>query len=229
MTTISLAAWRAAWKHNKKVNKHGCRMHAKLCWFYGSLNSYTDTHGQHRSFHITMYIWTLELLWYFNDLNMTPVFYFEECIHLCTNSSAGEGLGGTAGGSFLISTWGGTGVWFGDWSGTSAPTASLDVSWHFRSAPPRWTESEAVFVMGEGGVGSFCGEVEEGWEGGALVWGSGWELQWSGGSGMAMGVSLREDTFRSWVCVLEATLQLLLLLGTVSCWSCWMGSALLSE
>lgn len=146
-----------------KVNKHSCHMHVKLCLFYGSSNSYTDTHNY------VLYIWALELLRYSNDLNMTPVFYFEECIHLCTNSSAGEGLGGTAGGSFLISTWGGTRVW----SGTSTPTASLDVSWHLRSAPPRWTESEAVFVMGEDGVGSFCGEVEEGWEGGALMWGSG--------------------------------------------------------
>lgn len=170
-----------------------------------------------------------ELQRHLSDLNMTSVFYCDG-IHLCTNRSAGEGLGGTAGGSFLISTRGGSGVWFGVWPGTRTPTAPLDVSWRFTFSPPRWTESEAVFVTDEDGLGSVWGAVEvEGWEGGALVWGSGWELRWSGGSGMVMGVSLREETLRSWVCVFGATLQLSMLVGTASCWGCWTGSALLSE
>lgn len=48
---------------------------------------------------------------------------------------------------------------------------------------------------------------------------------------MVTGVSLREDTLRSWACVLVVAdaLQLLILLGTVGWCACWTGFALVSE
>lgn len=130
------------------------------------------------SFHVTIYLvrpqpqlqscsgTSVTLAW---PLCFTVMVFF----YSCTNRSAGEGLGGTTGGSFLISTWGGSTAWFGVWSRTWTPMVLLDVSRRFTFSSPRWTESEAVFVIDEDGVGFVCGKMEvEGWEDGALVWGS---------------------------------------------------------
>lgn len=155
------------------------------------------------------------------------------CSQLCTNSSAGEGLGGTAGGGFDISTTGGAGVCFGAWSGTFSSTLGFDfnVAGFFRSSAPRLMETEAVCFGGWEGIGPFCrgGEMGEGepvvW---VLQWPSAWEFRWTGGSGIVTGVRLRDEIFRA--CVLEAdALRLLLSFVAVEWLTCWTALALLSE
>lgn len=112
-------------------------------------------------------------MFYYSDLKMDMInaLFFSVvnvCSHLCTNSSAGEGLGGT-GGAFVISTW--AGVWFGAWSGTLSSTESFEGSGCFRFSAPKWTESKAVFVRGGVKGGPLCGEEEvDGGEPVVLVW-----------------------------------------------------------
>lgn len=54
-----------------------------------------------------------QILYYSDLMNTVNALCYTaviKCSHLCTNSSAGEGLGGTAGGAFVISPWDGAGV-----------------------------------------------------------------------------------------------------------------------
>lgn len=148
------------------------------------------------------------------------------CSQLCTNSFAGEGLGGIAGGGFVISTWDGAGAAI--WSETSSSTLEfvLDEAGFFLFSLSKRTEIEAVCVTGWDRMGLLCGGEEVGggdpvvW---VLCWGSTQELRCAGGSGMVTGVSVREDTLRSFV------LALLVSFETTDSFSCWTVFALVSE
>lgn len=163
-----------------------------------------------------------------SQLNM-----YKTIVQLCTNSSAGEGLGGTAGGA---STWLWVVVWCWAWSGALTSTVGFEgrVAGFFRFSGLKWTESKAVCVRGWEGMGSLCdGEEVDAGEPVLLVLGStlGWVLRWAGGSGMVTGVSLREDTLRAWTCLLVTAdaLQLLRSFGNVGCCSGGTGIAPVSE
>lgn len=154
------------------------------------------------------------------------------CGQLCTNSFAGEGLGGIAGGGFVISIWDVPGV--GVWSENLGSTFGfvLDDAGFFLLSVSQWTEIEIVCVRGWEGMGFLCGggEVSGGdpvaW---ALGFGSIQELRWEGGSGMVTGVSLREDTLRSCVLAVPDALTLLESFETADWLSCWSVLTLVSE
>lgn len=113
---------------------------------------------------------TVTLTW-----TQSLVSFVTVCSQLCTKSWAAEGLGGTAGGAFVISTWVGPalGVCFGARSGTLGSTVPFEDSGCFRFSGPKLTENEAVCVEGGDRVGPFWGARGVcGGEPVVLVWGS---------------------------------------------------------